>query len=342
MRSAKPSGVCDQASRKQVRERGRAHACFWPCLSGRGVRHNRPTGRAADATPHGAIHFNALLCLLMRRLCSVPVEAASTHTRAKRTSAVWPWVCGGPGALVCDACMHECMCRQLRAWCPCLCPAVPPAFWLRPCGTRARVLHLEAPDSVAPISPRSLCAPRMAVLDRLAAFFYISHPRILDLNVRSCGAASCDQSQRPDTAAGWDYDAMIAKLRAGVYAAVISDDMQLLPRAYADDTCSLHLLKETIEPFDLALAFSKSFPSDAFREDVSGALLDMQEDGTISVRPSRRKRSLHAWLQVLRAVVGVAMKATGRYGKHGCPAGHTPPRAALSIGYPDPMCTCPD
>lgn len=80
---------------------------------------------------------------------------------------------------------------------------------------------------------------------------------------------------------------MIAKLRAGLYAAVISDDTQLLPRAYADDTCSLHLLKESIEPFDLALAFSKSFPSDAFREDVSGALLDMQEDGTISVRPSR-------------------------------------------------------
>jgi hypothetical protein len=56
---------------------------------------------------------------------------------------------------------------------------------------------------------------------------------------------------------GWDYDVMVERLKAKVYAAVISDDTQLINRAYSDQSCSLHILAESIEPFDLAIAFSK-------------------------------------------------------------------------------------
>lgn len=86
-------------------------------------------------------------------------------------------------------------------------------------------------------------------------------------------------------AAGWNYDAMIAKLRRGEYAAIISDDTQLEPRAYADAFCSLHILQETVEPFDLAFAFRSDFANDAMRQAVSSVLLDMQEDKSLEVRP---------------------------------------------------------
>lgn len=77
---------------------------------------------------------------------------------------------------------------------------------------------------------------------------------------------------------------------------MISGETQLLPRAYKDTTCSLHLLQEEIEPYDLAVAFSKSFSSDSFRDAVSRSLLDMQEDGTLTVRPLSGK-SAHACAQ---------------------------------------------
>ena len=53
---------------------------------------------------------------------------------------------------------------------------------------------------------------------------------------------------------------MIRKLKAGTYAAVISDDTQLIPRARLDDSCSLHILPDPIEPYDLAFAFRSGFP----------------------------------------------------------------------------------
>eukprot|EP00892_Ulva_mutabilis_P009355 jgi/Ulvmu1/6792/UM030_0130.1 len=81
---------------------------------------------------------------------------------------------------------------------------------------------------------------------------------------------------------GWEYDVMISKLRRGDYAAVISDDTQLISRAYADESCSLHILGDMIEPFDLAVAFGRGFTDDFFRRAVSSTLLDMQEDGTLS------------------------------------------------------------
>ena len=61
---------------------------------------------------------------------------------------------------------------------------------------------------------------------------------------------------------------MIEKLLKGEYTAVVSDDTQLLGYAYADDSCSLHILGDMIEPFDLAFAFRRGFPSDAFRRRV--------------------------------------------------------------------------
>ena len=77
----------------------------------------------------------------------------------------------------------------------------------------------------------------------------------------------------------------MAKLKAGEYAAFISGDSQLVPRAYADDSCSLHILDEHVANFDTAVAFRRGFPSDAFREAVSGVLLEMQQNETLAVRP---------------------------------------------------------
>ena len=82
---------------------------------------------------------------------------------------------------------------------------------------------------------------------------------------------------------------MIEKLLKGEYTAVVSDDTQLLGYAYADDSCSLHILGDMIEPFDLAVAFRRGFPSDAFRAAVSSALLDLQESGVLTVRSCPRK-----------------------------------------------------
>jgi hypothetical protein len=84
--------------------------------------------------------------------------------------------------------------------------------------------------------------------------------------------------------ADWDYDRMIRKLRAGDYAAVISDDTQLTERAYNDRSCSLHLLKDPIEPFDLALAFAADFGLPQLRQAINSAILHLQESGELDVR----------------------------------------------------------
>jgi Ligand-gated ion channel/Bacterial extracellular solute-binding proteins, family 3 len=100
--------------------------------------------------------------------------------------------------------------------------------------------------------------------------------------------------------AGWDYDKMIRKLRAGQYAAVISDDTQLEPRARADATCSLHVLDPKIEPFDLAIAFRRDFPHPKLMSALNNALLRLQESGTLAVRPAPPKARKHA-----RALAGM-------------------------------------
>lgn len=81
---------------------------------------------------------------------------------------------------------------------------------------------------------------------------------------------------------------MIRKLKAGTYAAVISDDTQLIPRARLDDSCSLHILPDPIEPYDLAFAFRSGFPLPALRTQISNTLLKLGEEGVLAVRPSRR------------------------------------------------------
>lgn len=53
---------------------------------------------------------------------------------------------------------------------------------------------------------------------------------------------------------------MVERLKSKTYAAVISDDTQLISRAYNDQSCSLHILSESVEPFDLAFAFSTARP----------------------------------------------------------------------------------
>jgi ABC-type amino acid transport substrate-binding protein len=84
-------------------------------------------------------------------------------------------------------------------------------------------------------------------------------------------------------ATDWAYDVMIQKLKSRHYMAVISDDTQLIARAYSDDSCSLHILADKIEPFDLAFAFRKGFPRLDLMLAVSSALLKLQEDGTLAV-----------------------------------------------------------
>ena len=91
---------------------------------------------------------------------------------------------------------------------------------------------------------------------------------------------------------GWDYDMMIKKLRAGQYAAVISDDTQLEPRARADDSCALRILTDKIEPFDLAIAFRKNFPYPELVRALNNALLKLQETGQLAVR---LHKYVHVW-----------------------------------------------
>jgi ABC-type amino acid transport substrate-binding protein len=77
---------------------------------------------------------------------------------------------------------------------------------------------------------------------------------------------------------------MVDKLKSGRYAAMISDDTQLHPRAHEDDTCALHILPDKLEPFDLAFAFRNGFPYQRLKMAISNSLLELQEAGKLSVR----------------------------------------------------------
>eukprot|EP00892_Ulva_mutabilis_P009353 jgi/Ulvmu1/6790/UM030_0128.1 len=77
---------------------------------------------------------------------------------------------------------------------------------------------------------------------------------------------------------GQDYPRIMDRLKAGEFAAFISGDTQLLPRAYADQSCTLHVLAESVAEFDHVFAFRRGFPSDPFITEVNRVLLDMQEN----------------------------------------------------------------
>lgn len=77
---------------------------------------------------------------------------------------------------------------------------------------------------------------------------------------------------------------MIEKLVNGTFAAVIADNTILVPEAKREASCSLHILEDEIEPFDLALGFRRTFEHDALREAIDDELLLMLEDGTLQVR----------------------------------------------------------
>ena len=81
---------------------------------------------------------------------------------------------------------------------------------------------------------------------------------------------------------------MISGMKAGRYAAVISDATQVVPRADADPTCSLHVLDEELGKFDLSLAFRKGFSTDypGLVDDISSALLHLGEAECLRVRSS--------------------------------------------------------
>lgn len=83
---------------------------------------------------------------------------------------------------------------------------------------------------------------------------------------------------------------MIKKLRAKQYTAVISDDTQLEPRARSDDSCSLHILNDKIEPFDLAIAYRQGFPFPSLISALNNALLRLQESGTLTVRTEQQSK----------------------------------------------------
>lgn len=91
--------------------------------------------------------------------------------------------------------------------------------------------------------------------------------------------------------ADWDYEQMIRRLKQGQYAAIISDDVQLIPRAHQDKSCALHILDEQIEPFDLAIAYRKGFPFPRLQAEISNSLLRLQEAGTLEVCSSVPSRS---------------------------------------------------
>lgn len=92
--------------------------------------------------------------------------------------------------------------------------------------------------------------------------------------------------QQHEVIAGRDYAAMISGMKAGRYAAVISDATQVVPRADADPSCSLHVLDEPLGKFDLSLAFRTGFSRDhpGLIDDVSSALLHLGEAECLKVR----------------------------------------------------------
>jgi hypothetical protein len=75
---------------------------------------------------------------------------------------------------------------------------------------------------------------------------------------------------------------MIRKLKTGVYAAIISDDVQLVPRAHQEDDCALHILEDYIEPFDMAIAYRKGFPYGRLQKEMSNSLLRLSESGKLA------------------------------------------------------------
>lgn len=79
---------------------------------------------------------------------------------------------------------------------------------------------------------------------------------------------------------------MIQELRLGHYAAIISDDTQLIIRANADKTCKLHILDDHLDAIDIAFAFRKDFFDRRFEAAVSKTLLTMQEMGELEVQAS--------------------------------------------------------
>jgi ABC-type amino acid transport substrate-binding protein len=78
---------------------------------------------------------------------------------------------------------------------------------------------------------------------------------------------------------------MIEKVRRGELTAVIADDTILIPEANQAPDCALHVLAESIEPYDLSLGFRRTFGRPAFREAVDEELLLLLESGTLNVRP---------------------------------------------------------
>lgn len=103
---------------------------------------------------------------------------------------------------------------------------------------------------------------------------------------RACMLSTRTELQQREVIAGRDYAAMISGMKAGRYAAVISDATQVVPRADADPSCSLHVLDEPLGKFDLSLAFRTGFSRDhpGLIDDVSSALLHLGEAECLKVR----------------------------------------------------------
>lgn len=72
----------------------------------------------------------------------------------------------------------------------------------------------------------------------------------------------------------------------GKFQAVIYDAISLSSITNKDSTCTLHLLdlELDLEPFDIAFAFASDFRYQDFQLAVDSALIQLQEDGTLTVR----------------------------------------------------------
>ena len=79
---------------------------------------------------------------------------------------------------------------------------------------------------------------------------------------------------------------MVAKLKAGAVDAVVSDATQLVPRAYMDPSCSVHVLEDDLGTFNIGFAFRKRFSRDhpGFVRLVSEQLVVLSEEGILVVR----------------------------------------------------------
>lgn len=87
-----------------------------------------------------------------------------------------------------------------------------------------------------------------------------------------------------DAHAGWDYNEQMRRLIDGHHVAIISDRVQLVPKANSDETCRLRVLDDRIGEYNLAYGYRKGFNYTDMIAAIDLKLLELRESGESLVR----------------------------------------------------------